>query len=36
MVCGGKSSVGEELAVYADICNLDPGFLATDYKFSPQ
>ena len=26
-----ESSVGEEFALHADIFNLGPGFLATDY-----
>ena len=26
------SSVGEELALHADICNLHSGFLATEYN----
>ena len=27
------SSVGDEFAFHADICNLDSGFLETDYNF---
>ena len=28
---GRESSIGEEFALHADICNLGSGFLATDY-----
>ena len=31
MVRYGLSSVGEEVALHADICDLGSGFLATEY-----